>query len=89
MAVDRRGGHWTELSKGLPEDGFYSCVMRDAMTADTADPTGLYLGTRDGSVFASNDGGDSWSQVTEHLPDVMCVRAAVVSSDRVVGSRHG
>ncbi len=72
------GEHWTELSKGLPEDGFYSCVMRDAMTADAADPTGLYLGTRDGSVFASNDGGESWSQVTEHLPDVMCVRAAVV-----------
>ena len=49
------GESWTELGNGLPADGFYSCVMRDAMCADDADPTGLYIGTRDGTVFASND----------------------------------
>ncbi len=72
------GETWTELSRGLPEDGFFSCVMRDAMTSDSADPTGLYFGCRDGSVFASTDAGDSWSQLADHLPDVMCVRAAVL-----------
>ena len=49
--------------------------MRDAMCADGAAPTGLYFGTRDGTVFASNDGGDSWQTVAEHLPDVMCLKA--------------
>jgi photosystem II stability/assembly factor-like uncharacterized protein len=51
--------------------------MRDAFTSDdVADAPGLYLGGRDGSVFASPDGGDSWAEVAGHLPDVLCVRAA-------------
>jgi photosystem II stability/assembly factor-like uncharacterized protein len=72
------GDTWTELGKGLPEDGFYAAVMRDALWADNGTPTGLYLGSRDGSVYASNDAGESWQQVSEHLPDVMCVRAALI-----------
>jgi photosystem II stability/assembly factor-like uncharacterized protein len=72
------GETWTELGKGLPADNFYSCVMRDAMCADDAPTTGLYIGSRDGSVFASNDAGDSWDTVAEHLPDVMCLKAATL-----------
>ncbi len=72
------GETWTEQSRGLPKDGFYSCVMRDGMTTDTAEPTGIYFGCRDGSLFGSNDAGDNWSQIAEHLPDIMCVRAAVL-----------
>ncbi|HET7173717.1 MAG TPA: exo-alpha-sialidase [Nocardioidaceae bacterium] len=71
-----RGESWTELSKGLPGDGFYSAVVRDAMCADGADPTGVYFGSREGSVYASNDAGDSWRPVANHLPDVLSVRAA-------------
>ena len=52
--------------------------MRDAMTADNADRTGLYFGARDGSVWASLDDGESWSEIARHLPDVLSVRAAVV-----------
>jgi hypothetical protein len=52
--------------------------MRDAMTTDSAEQVGLYLGARDGSVWASTDEGDSWSEIARHLPDVLCVRAAVV-----------
>jgi hypothetical protein len=48
------------------------------MTTDQADRAGLYFGARDGSVFASLDDGDSWSQIAAHLPDVLSVRAAVV-----------
>ncbi len=72
------GGSWEELSKGMPEDGFYSAVMRDAMCTDDADPVGVYLGSRDGTVLASSDEGESWRAVAEHLPDVLCVRAATV-----------
>jgi hypothetical protein len=50
-------------------------VLRDAFCADDADPTGLYLGTRDGSVWASPDEGETWVPVAEHLPDVLSVRA--------------
>lgn len=67
------GASWEALGNGLPE-AFYSSVLRDAMSAD--DAGGLYLGTRAGNVFASTDGGDSWTEVVKHLPDVVVVRAA-------------
>jgi photosystem II stability/assembly factor-like uncharacterized protein len=72
------GASWTPLSDGLPTESFYPTVLRDAMCADDADPAGVYFGTRTGEVFASADEGDSWQQVAAHLPDVLCVRAAVV-----------
>jgi photosystem II stability/assembly factor-like uncharacterized protein len=73
------GSTWTALSSGLPENGFYSAVLRDAMCADEGTPTGLYLGSRDGCVWASADAGDSWAPVASHLPDVLCVKAATRS----------
>jgi hypothetical protein len=72
------GETWTGLTKGLPEGGFFSAVMRDAMCADDADPTGVYFGSRSGEVWGSPDEGESWHLVTEHLPDVFCLRAAVI-----------
>jgi hypothetical protein len=59
-------------------DGFYASVLRDAMTADNANQTGLYFGSREGSVFVSTDDGLNWRQIAAHLPDVLSVRAAVV-----------
>jgi hypothetical protein len=50
--------------------------MRDAFTSDdVADAPGLYVGGRDGSVYASSDCGEFWVEVVRHLPDVLCVRA--------------
>ena len=49
------------------------------MCADDADPAGLYVGTRNGEVYASTDDGEQWALVASHLPDVLCVRAAVVA----------
>jgi photosystem II stability/assembly factor-like uncharacterized protein len=72
------GEKWTAQSDGLPTGGFYGIVLRDAMCADDADPAGVYFGTRTGEVFASADEGSNWQQVAAHLPDVTCVRAAVV-----------
>lgn len=75
------GRSWEAMQKGLPTE-FYSAVMRDAMCADNAVDyglgTGIYAGTRDGTLFASNDTGESWSVVAQHLPDIMFVRAATV-----------
>jgi len=69
------GETWTESAAGLP-DGDWTAVLRDAMCVDEADPTGVYIGTRDGCVYASADEGDSFTLVAEHLPDVLAVRAA-------------
>ena len=76
-SVDR-GETWTEQGKGLPEGGFFAGVMRDAMCLDDHDPVGVYIGSRDGSVYASPDEGETWTAVAEHLPDVLCVRAATI-----------
>ncbi|GAA1434542.1 exo-alpha-sialidase [Microlunatus lacustris] len=71
------GESWTPNGQGLPDD-FWAAVMRDAMTTDRAEQAGLYLGARDGSVFASVDDGESWDQIAAHLPDVLSVRALAV-----------
>jgi hypothetical protein len=73
------GATWQELTEGLPTAPFHAAVLRDAMAVDDADPAGVYIGTRDGCVYASRDEGDSWTEVARHLPDVFCVRAAVLS----------
>jgi photosystem II stability/assembly factor-like uncharacterized protein len=74
---DDAGATWAPSESGLP-DGFFASVLRDAMTADNAEQTGLYIGARDGSVFLSTDDGANWRQIAAHLPDVLSVRAAVV-----------
>jgi hypothetical protein len=53
-------------------------VLRDAFTNDGADPLGLYFGTRQGQVYASDDEGETWETIAEYLPPVLCVRAAHV-----------
>ncbi len=72
------GATWEPLAKGLPDDPFFSLVLRDAMCADDAQVAGVYFGTRAGEVYASRDEGDSWALVAANLPDVLSVRAATV-----------
>ncbi len=72
------GLSWSPLHDGLPEGNHYGIVLRDALRTDDNDPAGVYFGTRNGEVYASADEGDTWRQIASHLPDVLCVRAAVV-----------
>jgi photosystem II stability/assembly factor-like uncharacterized protein len=69
------GNEWEPLTKGLPQENCYVNVLRDAMSADSLDPCGIYFGTTGGQVYASSDSGDSWMTVTEHLPAVVSVEA--------------
>ncbi len=72
---DDAGMSWRALVDGLPQHGFHSSVLRDAMCTDQAEQAGIYFGTRDGSVYASRDEGESWALVADHLPDVLSLRA--------------
>ena len=45
------------------------------MSVDTLDDCGLYFGTTGGQVYASPDGGESWSAITHDLPAVLSVEA--------------
>ena len=71
------GDTWTRLDAGLPDAEFNS-VLRDAAATDTADPVGVYFGTRGGEVYASADEGETFTRIVAHLPDVLCVRATVI-----------
>jgi hypothetical protein len=71
------GRSWTASAAGLP-DGCWVTTLRDAACVDDLDPVGVYLGARSGTVWASADEGETFTVVAEQLPDVLCVRAAVV-----------
>ncbi|MDI2126607.1 WD40/YVTN/BNR-like repeat-containing protein [Yinghuangia seranimata] len=75
---DDAGGTWAPLGDGLPGGGFWTAVMRDALCLDDAAEPSVYFGTRSGEVYVGREGGAHWTRIAEHLPDVLCVRAATV-----------
>jgi photosystem II stability/assembly factor-like uncharacterized protein len=75
------GGSWEALGCGLPAKGAYETVLRDAMSSDSLDPAGIYFGTRSGKLYGSRDEGKTWKKIVEGLPQILCVKAAVVQID--------
>ncbi len=74
--VTRNAGKtWKRLDNGLPEAQAWFTVFRQAMTADTHDPVGIYFGTTSGEVWASTNEGEKWSCITRHLPHIYAVEA--------------
>lgn len=70
----RDGGKtWLATRNGLPQEGCFFTVLRQAMAGDGRDPAGIYFGTNSGSVFASTDEGDSWHEIARHLPTILSV----------------
>ncbi|MDF1812990.1 MAG: hypothetical protein P1V20_12270 [Verrucomicrobiales bacterium] len=70
----RDGGNTFEtISKGLPEGPSYDLVYRHALVVGE-DGTTLVTGSTTGSLWVSEDGGDSWAHLTAHLPPVYCVK---------------
>jgi photosystem II stability/assembly factor-like uncharacterized protein len=67
------GNEWEALTKGLPQQDVYVNVLRDAMSVDQLDKSGVYFGTTGGQVYCSPDGGDNWMAIAEHLPSVCSV----------------
>jgi hypothetical protein len=73
------GNEWEALTKGLPQKDCYVNVLRDAMSVDSLDPCGVYFGTSGGQVYASPDGGDSWSTIVRDLPAVLAVEVQTLT----------
>lgn len=71
-----RGVSWEPRWDGLPQDGAYLTVLRQAFGHDGRSPLGLYFGAESGEVFGSADGGVTWSVVAEHLAPVTSVRSS-------------
>ena len=77
----RDGGRtWSALRDGLPQEGCFFTVLRQAMAGDGREPAGIYFGTNSGSVFASLDEGDTWDEIARHLPTILSVEVLDVAS---------
>ena len=74
------GASWQPLAQGLPQDGAYETVLRDALAADDGSfgTAGVYFGTRSGKVFGSADEGETWTTLADGLPPVIAVKTAAV-----------
>jgi photosystem II stability/assembly factor-like uncharacterized protein len=67
------GASWERRDEGLPREQAWWTVKRQAMTGDSCDPVGLYLGTTSGEVWATADEGRSFACVARHLPHIYAV----------------
>lgn len=76
MVVTRtrdRGQSWELLDRGLPSNHAYDIVFRHALDVAPGAEC-LAMGSTTGSVWISEDLGDSWNSLSTHLPPVYCVR---------------
>lgn len=74
VGVTRDGGKtFKTLREGLPQEHAYDLTFRHALDID---PTGnvLAFGSTTGSLWVSDNQGESWQTVGEHLPPVYAVR---------------
>jgi len=67
------GRSFEVLRKGLPQEHAYEIAYRHALDVDESGQT-LAFGTTTGSLYVSEDGGDSWQAVSHHLPPIHAVR---------------
>ena len=71
------GSTWERLTDGLPGPHDYQSVYREGMDTDGLDPEGVYVGTSNGQLYASTDGGDHWQRLPGTLPPILSVTCAV------------
>jgi len=58
------GGHWSALTRGVPDDQYAFIVRQDPDDANL-----LFLGTKN-TVYTSLNGGASWEPLSHNLPHV-------------------
>jgi hypothetical protein len=72
--TDDSGSTWDEAGAGLPDDHFASVLRDAAHVIEHEGDAAIAFGSRNGCVFASLDGGRSFTEVASRLPDVLSVR---------------
>lgn len=70
----RDGGlHFDQLTQGLPDEPAYDLVYRHALEV-ASDGQRLAFGSTTGSLWISENQGDSWRAISKHLPPILCMR---------------
>ena len=76
LAVHRTrdgGRSFESLRSGLPQRDCYDLVYRHGLAVDAAGET-LLMGSTTGNLWASDDAGESWTQVAGNLPPIAALR---------------
>jgi photosystem II stability/assembly factor-like uncharacterized protein len=78
------GESWTDVSAGLPQDDYVKVIREDPRNPDL-----LYIGM-DRGLFASWDGGASWTSIRNNLPPVSVrdIQVHPRENDIIIGT-HG
>lgn len=66
------GKSFDVLTEGLPQEDAYHMVFRHAFDVD-ATGARLAMGSTTGGLWVSDNGGDSWEEVTQGLPPIFAV----------------
>lgn len=67
------GESFQVLSNGLPQEHAYDLIYRHALDVDSSGDR-LAFGSTTGGLWASDNSGESWQEITTRLPPVYCVR---------------
>jgi hypothetical protein len=67
------GQNFDILRTGLPQAHSYDLVYRHGLDIDSSGDC-LAFGSTTGNLWVSEDQGDSWQLVSNHLPPIYCVR---------------
>jgi len=76
--TDDGGQSWQIFRQGLPQTDCYDFAFRHALDLNAGSDSvrELAFGTVCGSLYVSNDRGESWQTVANHLPPIYSVRFA-------------
>ena len=67
------GNSFDVLTRGLPQEHAYDLVFRHAMDIDGTGER-LAFGSTTGSLWVSENGGETWQTISTHLPPIYAVR---------------
>ncbi len=69
------GGTTWQALNATPE---IACYFPEAIAMDPSEPDNVFVATRAGQLFASDDGGDTWSSLDVQVPEVSDMKAVHV-----------
>jgi photosystem II stability/assembly factor-like uncharacterized protein len=69
------GEHFTLIDAGLPKGASYDLIYRHGLDVDDTGER-LAMGSTTGNLWLSEDGGETWTELSGHLPPIYALRFA-------------
>ncbi len=72
------GESWFRQDIGLPMRNAWLTVLRKSLNTDSMIEAGVYFGTTSGSLWMSDNEGNSWRQIAIHLPKILAIETGKI-----------